>query len=87
MENAIKATDYNKERRQRELAEYSRMARAAEETRQMNEQLPQFNSYRNKTLEEMVQADIAAGKISSKEVQFEQEEKEEKETEEIYYIK
>lgn len=86
VEQAIRSVDYNKERQRKELAEYTRMAKAAEETRQANAE-GSFNIGSSMSLQKAFEAEMAANPNKAKNVQFEKEEQEEKETEEIYYIK
>ena len=88
MQQGINAAEYNSNKRKQIIAESQRVDAIRKESEQTNEQLPVFSSYRNRSLEEMVQADIASGKMKANEIQFEHQEKEEKkEAEEIIYIK
>lgn len=83
MENALKSTDYNKEKQRQMLSEYTRQSRREE----VYYDVGAFNVSSSNALQKAFEAELAANKNAAKGVQFEKEEKEEKEQEEIYYIK
>ena len=88
MQQGINAAEYNKNKQKQIIADAQRVDAKRRESEQINDQMPVYNPYSSRKLEEMVQADIASGKIDSKSIQFETDEKEEKkEVEEIIYIK
>ena len=85
MQQGIKSADWNAQRRQKELAEYSRMATAAEETRQMNENFG--TSISSSRFEEMMRLEAEKRGDTLNYAKEEKEEDEKPEKEEVYYIK
>lgn len=84
IEQGIKASDWDKERRQRELASMREMERNRQETEQMNQTFgPQISSSRF----EQMMLEEAAKRGDKLNYAAEEKEEEKKEVEEIIYIK
>lgn len=84
MSQALKAEDFNKERKAKELAQYSHLAQLAKETKQENEMFgPQIHTAR---FEELMRQEAER---RGETLNYAKEEKEDDtpEKEEIYYIK
>lgn len=74
--------------RQDAAKETIRLSRLAEQNAELDKYAGFTSVYGSRALQKAFEADVAAGRLSDKDVQFEKEEKEEpKEKEEVYYIK